>query len=671
MGRFAWIFVVILLGLGASARSNTTMDIQFGWGSQFRPGTWTPIYLTLSDPSPRNLMLEIRTPTDSGIAMRIHQSVAVGPEPTTFLLLAPLTYDLSDVVVTAHDAVTGRKRAEIVLPTLENFSAYNERVQAQQPFIGVSGRERAMQTLHAQPYEDQNLAIGYLPPTLLPAMAEGYTALDVLALNSPNLDPSGAGAGSLRFEQQQAIIDWVKAGGNLILWFGEAPIPPAGPIMDALPCRIGDVDVLDADPQTLQAFGLPARFSQLKHRALTAVNDAETFNVLGDSRAVACHRRLGFGNVVVLSIDAGSLQFAERNDAMKFWQPVFSRVIERLDPPSTTQPYGYVDTQEAQAGLAVNAAMDLIGDVPGVGSFGFSYVVIVMIGLMFVVGPVDWFVLKKLGRQPWTWFTTAGWIALITGGAIYIGHVFKSGDLHFGSVRVIDQAGGETVATTELVGIYSPRTREYHLETDPKFWFRPPQSGQYYSGSLRGEIGFRQDYRGNHPEPMYINVWNLQFLQGESIVSGPPAVESNLHRTTDGQIAGSILNRTTASLTNIAIQTEAGICLIEGVVLPNEIVQVMAQPKPVTNIEYSHYAYYGYTESLDFKGLNYLILSALSARCDWIMREMIQRKDPIACIFAETVDPAPPATLSEAGAIQKHHQIIRAIVPLGNPGVIQ
>src|SRR3712207_7024781 len=50
---------------------------------------------------------------------------------------------------------------------------------------------------------------------------------------------------ALAIEQQRAIVEWVRAGGNLLLWPGDTPIPDAGPLLDALPCRIGDTAVLD------------------------------------------------------------------------------------------------------------------------------------------------------------------------------------------------------------------------------------------------------------------------------------------------------------------------------------------------------------------------------------------------------------------------------------------
>src|SRR4029453_16674355 len=105
---------------------------------------------------------------------------------------------------------------------------------------------------------------------------------------------------------------------------------------------------------------------------------------------------------------------------------------------------------QAREATALRQVGDLLGNVPGAGRFGFGYVAGILIAMMVIVGPVDWLLLKKLGRQPWTWATTTGWIALVTLSAVYAGHLFKSGDLHFRTFQLVDQADGLALARTDL-----------------------------------------------------------------------------------------------------------------------------------------------------------------------------------------------------------------------------
>jgi hypothetical protein len=186
--------------------------------------------------------------------------------------------------------------------------------------------------------------------------------------------------------------------------------------------------------------------------------------------------------------------------------------------------------------------------------------------MMILVGPVDWFVLKSLGRQPWTWVTTSGWIALLTLGAIYAGHVFKSGDLYFRSLQLIDQAGDRTVAVVDVIGIYSPRTSAYDLKTEADGWWQPltTEAGYFRSNGMKTDIDFHQTWQGSVPEPLWINVWNLRFLRGDSTSAGPAMLSASLREAPSSSdvsrahVVGVIHNLTDHPLTDLCVMTHLG-----------------------------------------------------------------------------------------------------------------
>ncbi len=246
--------------------------------------------------------------------------------------------------------------------------------------------------------------------------------------------------------------------------------------------------------------------------------------------------------------------------------------------------FGNADRDSTAQSAAIARLQDYLGTVPGAGRFGFSYVAMVLLGMMVIVGPVDWLVLRKLGRQPWTWVTTSGWIALITLGAVYIGNVVKSGDLHYRSIRLTDQIDGETVGDTALTCIYSPRTTDYHLDNalhaadtapatpdadradaqgsaeppvdrfdPPPGWWRTPMSNDFYSrNSLKNDIAFHQTFDQNAPMKMLINVWNVRFLQAELPSAGGALLRGRLTFAPEGYEASGGDWRLVGQLTNLA-----------------------------------------------------------------------------------------------------------------------
>jgi hypothetical protein len=319
--------------------------------------------------------------------------------------------------------------------------------------------------------------------------------------------------------------------------------------------------------------------------------------------------------------------------------------------------------------------MNFLGDVPGVGAFGFGYVAIVMIGMMLIVGPIDWIVLKRLNRQPWTWITTGGWIALLTLGAVYMGYAFKSGDLHFRTLSMIDQTDGMTVGRIDTFGIYSPLSQNYNVKVDPAGWWEPLAPTMYGSGGRSlVDIRFHQDQQGNRPQTMRVNVWNLQLLQSQSTALAPPAIVSDLKVEKRGDvehIVGTITSHATGTVNLLRIRAKEKIAKVRlptTGLAPGALVDVDAplglsdegfrfeseRPVPgpggVNTVQQTPVPHQNIWD----------LAPNRSARVD----EMLKSRDDVACIYADAIDVPSVVQLENPGAIEKHWQYIRAIVPL-------
>src|SRR5258706_10587127 len=324
------------------------------------------------------------------------------------------------------------------------------------------------------------------------------------------------------------------------------------------------------------------------------------------------------GEVAVLSFNASKLIFTDSASGRKFWRPIFHRALRAREDKPQPNYYGWgYDPAETRRLAAAERIIDRLGNVPGVGKFDFSYIAVVMIGMMFIVGPVDWWILRKLGRQEWTWVTTGGWIALITFSALYVGHLLKSGDLHYRTVRVIDQADGKVVGVLDMAGIYSPKTQAYNLDGPRESWWEPAnvdlQPPWRKSQRTTSTIDMFQDRSGQRPltrtdsvgnrQPaMIVNVWNLRFMQSEL---GDPSMELPLISSSlqlvkvgsDNRIRGTISNRASLPIQSISIATKAGVARVfapiaSGATVP---IDVAIEPSSVKAVDISQYQPYFYT----------------------------------------------------------------------------
>ncbi|HWE94971.1 MAG TPA: hypothetical protein VG269_13480 [Tepidisphaeraceae bacterium] len=707
------VAALLTLGLFAGlspARASTTLTVECGWGDRVKADRWVPLFITASDsgPRPRNVVIDIHWPHGGQYAMHIRQFGAIGPEPRTFPLLVPIRgWAYQEASVTLFDDETGK--------TLAHFPENPDSASFAQPYfnpngslIGISGRLATLDALQGIGGAGQILTTGFLDPARLPDSALGYDSLAALVLNGPNLVRSGVGPTALSETQQQAIVDWVRGGGTVILWPGDGGFPSRSPLADVLPARLGERINLDLTPEERAAAGLPPRFARMAVHQLVPDPGAQKIPLLGNGQVAAYSKRVGLGRIVLAPLNVGDLQFDDNSKVTALWQPLLGTAVSLAPttaeiagmPPPTTLPgvkgsmNGYVmpvPNDEQQENTAAMSIADFLGNVPGAGEFGFGYIAFALIAMMVIVGPVDWFVLKKLGRQPWTWVTTGGWIALVTLGAVYAGHLFKSGDLHYRTLRVIEQADNATIATTDFVGLYSPRSTRYDVAPpDGESWWQPAgveASGR--SSGLKLDVDFAQTQKGNLPGAMFVNVWSLRFLRGDTLAADLPAIIADLRLDPAPggawRVVGTFKNLTDQPLKNVRIVTANVIAACTftpeassataPATMPAAIseipahatMHVVATPLPTSAAPAAaapHYPnFYGYNAPPDEANL-WSVASQIN-------RQRVRKIDALVAtgefvvVTAESVGPPPAAILKgDHHPIERHWQFIRALVAL-------
>lgn len=686
--RYVLIAALLLLTRGAVGKTTVTAEV--GWGERVRPGRWTPITLRMTDSDVRAAEVEVYAPQTGSYGMRVWQHVTLGPAPTTVQLYAPLhPGGWEGPAVTIRDARTHKELAHYPSEAVAPTPYYNTMVDAGSRFVGVSGGRTQLQSLGGQ-VGDLKLTAGYLEPRLLPRAPIGYDGLDLLVLNRPDLS-------AITPEQQTAILDWVRGGGSLLLWPGDDPLPADAPLTRALPCRVEGIRDYVLSPEDRERLAPSGRAAGIRGRELVAdaaAGGAEEIELFETSPGAAFARRHGLGRIVVVPFDLSQLPFPNAAAAGAVWVPAIRGMgllpAESGAKPNDSNYYYGADPDLRRELAATGGVQERLGDIPGLGQFGFSYVALVLIGMMVVVGPVDWFVLKKLGRQPWTWVTTSGWIALVTLGAVYAGHALKSGALHYRSATVVDQIDGATVGETSLGLVYSPRTAEYHLDAadsppgpaadPPAGWWSPASAEQYSRGGLVNDISFHQARGGNPIDPMVINVWNMRVLRGETAAAGTPYLDADLtwQAGADGKpwrITGTVKNLTDRPLANLRLATRFG--WAGGGSDPGEVASVVVAqlgpgataaidvpcpPRVAAETSGNGHSLYGaQTQELWAATLN--LSGRRAARADGLVSG-----GRWAAVSAECPDPVPPAVLRETGAKERHFKIVRAVVPVaGEP----
>jgi hypothetical protein len=551
----ALLFSLLLL---PNAFADEIQNVTVGWGDALRLGRWTPVYITVADPQPREIDLQIHgTYGEKTEALWLHQTAVAEPQPDTYCLLFPINAQLSRIEVIVSDVKTGRTLGTRVLQNDSSFSSSGrqpKRILAPNDIlIGISGNIDDAITLEAQ-LRRAAVPVGILDPLRLPANFAGYDSVSVLILAAPDLD-------QIKPDQEQPILQWISRGGNLLFIPPTTPIRQDDPLINALPCTIG-VNTLMTAPTRLNA------------RDLSPKPGSTAFQIMNRKGYL---RWLGLGKIAVIPMDVSPLQFPDDHSTNDFWKSLLqplakipsikeptslevSDVDEMLVPgPNAAQSVGR-GQRESDAILHV---LELMGATESNRSIDWRSSLLLIAAICFLLGPIDSILLMRLGQHPRNWLTLLGWIGLIASlCAVAIAHEITPSP-SISTFRLVDQIDDSAVAATDIVTLNSTHPMLLPLSLDKNEWWEPAnQAARLFSPDRFVDATCHQDKTGSRPEWVYLNGIEPQSWHGEAANLGPGLLRAELrlqqHADKSIHLIGKLTNVATTTMTDIHILTASG-----------------------------------------------------------------------------------------------------------------
>jgi len=385
----------------------------------------------------------------------------------------------------------------------------------------------------------------------------GFVCLDLLILYDPDWS---------LFKQNQlnAIVQWVSNGGRLLLVLGSRPLDSGNPITQMLPFEVQQARQTAIAPKTLRKWKLdPAEREDVVCWALKPKPDACFYQTDG-VQAEGClfgTGYVGFGRVGVLAFDPSTMTDKQKSNSTRFWVSRIAAILEDAYKPSEfgtkerrrkgrrrsgREVYRGLSSRRsielaenaegnpaepsnehmynigpAQAGN--NAVMEYLYSISELRPLSIWWVIVLLVLLAVLLGPVDYKVLKRIGRLPLTWVTCSLWIVLFSVGAYYGVQALRSGKMQLRVVSVLDGIEGSDYAwSTAYCGLFAPYSDAYQLKGlgERQWWsgIAPVQEHVYAYGR---QIGSRNIYCFQHdggslPYSLPINIWTMQCLLNES-----------------------------------------------------------------------------------------------------------------------------------------------------------
>lgn len=420
-----------------------------GFGGVVERGEWTPLTIDLDNRGKEDVDLVLAVtwgqssgvqdsdrPTlaglygKSGPVHRLPVSIAARSRKRLSLGTRAPRQDRLNAWVFAESAKTGR--------TLAAGEILSRTLPARQRLVAVVGADR----LQGFPGFTAQAA-----PEHLPEDWRAYASLDTLVW----LD---AKASDLRSQAQvDALRAWIEFGGRLVLARSSEIGLSGTPIADLLPVELKGSRSLPAlselsrfggapDGQTLVLDSVPRARVRLAQSGLPLVVEGA----------------LGAGTSIFVAFDPAKEPISKWDGAAKFWSWV---APVRAAPDPGDETLGGPPESIGAMSLALHA-----GTFPDVAPPAIGGLFVLIVIYLVVVGPFDYFVLRKLKRLELTWITFPAYVVLFTLLILFAGGAFIERAAYQREIVVVDRGanGASLERRRALSAVLAPRNQRYAVQ---------------------------------------------------------------------------------------------------------------------------------------------------------------------------------------------------------------
>jgi hypothetical protein len=233
----------------------------------------------------------------------------------------------------------------------------------------------------------------------------------------------------------------------------------------------------------------------------------------------------GRGQLTVLTFSPELEPFLSWTNRSHFW-------AKMMDMPPTL----LVSDQYQQAGgYSLDGVFGAMIDSKQVRKLPVGWLLVLLVGYLVVIGPLDRYWLNKINRQMLTWITFPIYVALFSGLIYLIGYKLRAGESEWNELHVVDvmPAGEQAGLRGRTYGsIYSPVNARYRLAGEQMFSaFR----GEFMSYGGQEASRATIEHRGNnfHAE-ISVPVWTSQLYVSDWWRQGAAPVKVSVRESGGG-----------------------------------------------------------------------------------------------------------------------------------------
>jgi hypothetical protein len=535
---------------------------EFGWGGRFdsvrgfagtgvtRAGRWFPIVVEIENLREKDAFegrIVVQPTSVEGLPDRVAgtwATVSVPPQSTARVQLLQRAWNAdpsAELTFTLHasDALTGRipkGAGPLRLPCPATVQGQLVTVVLGDPSMqGLANALRRLSSAQQTPI---------CRPEHLPERFAGLDAVDLLVwprCEGDQLSPRAFAA----------LYHWVRAGGTLVVGVGAAP--PGSTVTAILPATVGDaVNVpalhsLPADAPDVRR-DAPEVLYRLLPREDGHFLPEFTERWTGGEVSWVARRFTGAGQVILVGADLTAQPFSV--GAERFWKRLAGW------PPVATGPNGkpmadagpgpdprLPSNQEWREQPLAYAVTRGLADVKQASEVPFGWLALFLGGYVVLIGPIDYWILRRINRLEWTFFTFTVVTVVVTGAAWVVSQYLKGGQMLLRALELRTSGAGVRGSRTEvLVGIYANTHSDLQVRhTAPTaatgtFWV--PEADRPALGGRPVDLALDAD--GLHTARAPVRIWTSDWFHAVASDDRAPVVTGRLVAVGGGRLRGKL-----------------------------------------------------------------------------------------------------------------------------------
>ncbi len=571
--------------------------------NSFKIGAWTPVWVQLRGGSePWSGFMDVSVADDDGTPTAFRMPVAVMANQserfTAYSRPGSRQPEFTIRLLDQDGRRVGGASQDTAMPQAP------ESIMPNETLILTMGRPQGVESIKDLPGFGSAAARGNnrnAAPEILTARIDpqtgsmpgrwyGYDAAQAVVIDTADRETLVA----LDALRGQPLVDWVARGGHLIVSVGAnwqaVRDSVLAPILPGLPSgleKVASLEALDTFAGSNKSITPPGtapvmvtKLEELEERGGTVLS-------MMSNMPLVVRGAHGFGRVTLIAFDVDQKPFSDWVDRHLFWVRAIDLKRPRNEQDAAgnnvgggPQIYRYgVSDLSSQLRVALE-------QFPGVKLIPFGWVAFFIFLYILLIGPGDYFFLKKvLKRMELTWITFPTIVVTVSLLAYYAAYVLKGNDLLVNKVDVvdIDQAAGVMRGNT-WISLFSPQNRDYTIRAIPvpldrdaptpaaadpssepvrpptgtevvTSWFSAPEDQFGAMGNSGRRFSFAGSGYSYQPtsgvewlESVRIPIWSTKCITSRWFGPSAPLVDSELLPVGTDRLAGIVTNRQSIAL---------------------------------------------------------------------------------------------------------------------------